>query len=193
MRFLLFLLISIIPFNKNPIGKTFIPYYAIIGGADLIVQGKVEKIITSEGFIGYDFIINERLKSNTSKKTIRVKTYKGWTCEPRDFSKIKIGQEFLLFLTETGTRGYEVIDGSKGEISTSINQIRGDNGYYDLETFKYGVKIISEHFTYQGPIDVKKDDKITFNRIKGTKNESLNEKNRFYIDFIKYIKGYIKE
>lgn len=197
MKYLIITFLSLLSFTSEDFRKTKFPYYSIIGGSDLIVQGRIKEKVQIENylenFIGYKFIIDEKIKSDISKDEIFVKTFKKWASDPRDYSKMKIDQEFLLFLTQTGNGYYEVINGGRGEISTNINKIRADNGYYDFHTFKNGVKQITKHFVYQGPLNPSKDDNEIFTRIKGTKQSSDEESNIFYRDFVKYIKKLIVE
>ncbi|MCK8522969.1 hypothetical protein M0D21_15435 [Aquimarina sp. D1M17] len=190
MRFI-FICLAILFTSTGDLRKRDFPYYSIIGAADIIVEGQMQEKWQIHNNIGYLFDVDGFLKGKISRKTIKVKTFKGWVCDPRDYSKMKKGEKLLLFLTENGNGIYEVINGSRGEIFAETNKVRVDFGYYDYDTFTLGIKEICKHFSYKGPLDVQKADNPTFQRVAGTKNASLEQDNKFYKDFVRYIKSLI--
>jgi hypothetical protein len=99
---------------------------SVILSADLIVIGQIE----SDGIGSYAFSVQETLHGDTALKTIRVKKWKEWTCDSRDF-KIKKGQRLLLLLGKEES-DYYPINASTGEVPVRHGSIPSRNGYYDV-------------------------------------------------------------
>jgi len=84
----------------------------IAARADLIVIGEID--IVKGG--NYTFKIGETLRGQKFK-TITVKMFKEWVCDPR-WEKPKQGQKLCLFLNK-GEKNWEIINGSSGEMFIS--------------------------------------------------------------------------
>ena len=105
--------------------KRVLPYGIIISNADLIVEGQIIEVSSSQN--QYQFEITDFIKGQSSQK-ISVDIWEEWTCDHRIESP-KIGQKLLLFLTKNTTNQYQIINDSTGELFIRDND--------SLETFSY--------------------------------------------------------
>jgi len=96
--------------------KDIYPLTLIAGSADLIVIGEIDMVKNGT----YTFKIGETIKGQTYK-TITVKMFEEWICDPR-WDKPKKGQKLFLFLKK-GQKEWNIINGSSGELFISKNQI----------------------------------------------------------------------
>lgn len=111
------LILFIIFFSlKAEAKKDIYPLTLIAAKADLIVIGEIDVVKGNT----YIFKISENLKGQKFK-TITVKMFQEWICDPR-WEKPKKGQKLCLFLTKD-QNVWEIINGSSGEMFISGNLI----------------------------------------------------------------------
>jgi hypothetical protein len=139
--------------------KMNFPLEIITGSADLIVIGEINSVKNNS----YTFRISETLKGH-NYKSISVKTFSEWLCDPR-FFKLEKGQKLCLFLKK-GLSSWEVINGGTGElfISGSLVYLGGDDSMkivnnkiesntLSLLQFKNGIRDFCRCYQFIGEFD----------------------------------------
>lgn len=110
------LLLIIFSSIKGEAKKMDLPLEIIAGNADLIVIGEIDFV----KYNTYTFKIIETIKGQ-HYKTISVKSFEEWLCDPR-FIKLQKGQKLFLFLKKESDK-WTVINGSAGELEISDDLI----------------------------------------------------------------------
>ncbi|WP_298541001.1 hypothetical protein [uncultured Aquimarina sp.] len=186
----IFMLASFNPKKKNR------PYQFIIGGADLIVEGNIERITTGQGSIlknRYQLVVTDYLKSNTQRKNITVQMFEEWTCDIRR-KRVTEGQKLLLFLKEGGNGYYQIIHGSNGELIIENDSILNYIDQFPSKKypeFKEAVTMFLESYEYNGPIYTLSSEKVKFKKLKpDTEINSMVSKNDFFKILTENVKRY---
>ena len=134
----------------------------VAGMSDLIVIGQIGDVNTST----YEFNITEVLKG-TDKKKIKVRMFKEWVCDSR-LEAAANGQSLILFLQKK-TFGYEIINGSTGEIFIKSGKVMRDlNGTTPtINELKKAIRNFTSLYTFaRNNYSYRKDHKNAFKQIR---------------------------
>ena len=171
--------------------KRVLPYGIIISNADLIVEGQIIEVSSSQN--QYQFEITDFIKGQSSQK-ISVDIWEEWTCDHRIESP-KIGQKLLLFLTKNTTNQYQIINDSTGELFIRDNDSLETFSYYKifpkLDELKKGIKLFDESFKFHGELYGYGKDRYFEQLVSDAKIKKNMEENTFFKSTFEHIKHMI--
>jgi hypothetical protein len=155
---LLVLLLLFAAFTSNA-KKENLPIEIVASFADLIVTGEINSV---HG-LTYSFKVSETLKGKV-RGTITVRKFREWMCDTRRLPHKK-GQKLCLFLKK-GIAGWNIINGSTGEMIISNDSLNMHAEEYDaegydfsayslpLEEFKNGIRTFCKLYAFIGKYEI---------------------------------------
>jgi len=162
----------------SPPRKIFYPYAISITESELIVDGAISKVNSSE----YEFEVCEFIKGNSSEK-INIKIWGEWTCDTR-VGKIEKGQRLLLFLKKSYGNCYHAFNESTGELFVSDDgsvKTTMTKSLPKVEELKNGIRMFHKAFRFNGDLTKYFEKNRNFERL--VSQEKINQmkaENKFF-------------
>lgn len=92
--------------------KATVPFEHVVYQSEIIATGEISKI----NKLNYEFEITRLIKGEGKVcDVITIKKFGEWMCEMRQ-KKHKVGQELIIYVKDLGDNGWNLINGSTGEI-----------------------------------------------------------------------------